>query len=149
MSRRERAALTAEQALERAREKLVELEQVASEALTRARAALGGGVALGKAETRALNRAASLTRYVAECAHAVMWDPPKAKKKTGVPLMLEAPLVLPKGHEARAVELLRRLPLFGDAERGLERVGGHWVDEVRSWLEEDARLVEESEAKAS
>lgn len=144
MSRRERSALTAEQALERARERLAELEQVAAEALTRARAALGGGVALGKAETRALNRAASLTRYVAECAHAVMWQPPPARKKTGVPLMLETPLVLPKGHEARAVELLRRLPLFGDAETGLERVGGHWVDEVRAWMAEDAKLVQEA-----
>lgn len=145
MSRRERSTLTAEQALERARERLTELEQVAGEALQRARAALGGGLALGKAETRALNRAASLTRYVAECAHAVMWDPPKAKKKTGVPLMLEAPLVLPAGHEARAVELLRRLPLFGDAETGLERVGGHWVDEVRAWLAEDEALAERKE----
>jgi hypothetical protein len=115
------AALLAE-----ARRTLEELAKVANDALEQARAAIGGGRSLQKAEVKALNRAASLARYVADCAHRASWEPPKAKRQAGwgfnEPLasepqvqtvnVVEARIIEPNGY-ASPVELTIGRPCLG------------------------------------
>jgi hypothetical protein len=127
------AALIAE-----ARQKLEELRVVAEAALTRARAILSGGHALGKPETKALTRATGLARYVADCIQRAAWDPPR-KRRRGPPgqnYVFEAwrnhqlnPAQTE--HEKHAAELLRTCPI---AAMPSSPAIDAWRTQVVNWL---------------
>lgn len=64
-----------------ARQKLKELQAVADEAKRQAELALATGRSLTKQERKAINRAAAMARYVADCAHRAAWEPPTHKRR--------------------------------------------------------------------
>lgn len=123
--------------LEQARAKLAELQTLAAEAEAVARARLAGGAPLTKNDVKALNRAASLARYVADCAHRAAWEPPRGRHRRGAGFALEGWRggMLSGEHDRKAAELLREVPSTIE----LESMAPDWCQRVREWLEADAK----------
>ena len=135
---------SAQELLAQAHRTFEELRAVADRALSAAKARLSGGRLLDRQETKALNRAAALARYVADCAQRSMWNPPKRRALGGPPT--EAAQVAwqaqlgdqrRREHERAGAELLRSVQLDGG-------LNASWARAVRSWLDADARFAQPS-----